>query len=153
VKNSLGSNWPQGTPTLNIEWGQIDPKGNRRVKIPLNELLWSPLLTARRPFCLLITSECVKHQTRGPPPPLTSSRRKLKAFSQSLLSFSVLSNPSRFTVWESKSFSINHVCPMLSCPITKIRWMYVCVFFLHTSRSSLAALLLPPSERRHPSLQ
>jgi len=32
VKNSLGSNWPQGTPTLNIEWGQIDPKGNRRVK-------------------------------------------------------------------------------------------------------------------------
>jgi len=32
VKNSLGSNWPQRTPTLNIEWGQIDPKGNRRVK-------------------------------------------------------------------------------------------------------------------------
>jgi len=32
VKNSLGSNWPHGTPTLNIEWGQIDPKGNRRVK-------------------------------------------------------------------------------------------------------------------------
>jgi len=27
VKNS--SNWPQRTPTLNIEWGQIDPKGNR----------------------------------------------------------------------------------------------------------------------------
>jgi len=25
-KNSLGSNWPQRTPTLNIEWGQIDPK-------------------------------------------------------------------------------------------------------------------------------
>jgi len=32
VKNSLGSNLPQRTPTLNIEWGQIDPKGNRRVK-------------------------------------------------------------------------------------------------------------------------
>jgi len=32
VKNSLRSNWPQRTPTLNIEWGQIDPKGNRRVK-------------------------------------------------------------------------------------------------------------------------
>jgi len=32
VKNSLGSNWAQRTPTLNIEWGQIDPKGNRRVK-------------------------------------------------------------------------------------------------------------------------
>jgi len=32
VKNSLGSNWPQRTPTLSIEWGQIDPKGNRRVK-------------------------------------------------------------------------------------------------------------------------
>jgi len=32
VKNSLGSNWPQRTPTLNIEWGQVDPKGNRRVK-------------------------------------------------------------------------------------------------------------------------
>jgi len=32
VKNSLGSNWPERTPTLNIEWGQIDPKGNRRVK-------------------------------------------------------------------------------------------------------------------------
>jgi len=31
VKNSLGSNWPERTPTLNIEWGQIDPKGNRRV--------------------------------------------------------------------------------------------------------------------------
>jgi len=30
--DSLGSNWPQRTPTLNIEWGQIDPKGNRRVK-------------------------------------------------------------------------------------------------------------------------
>jgi len=26
VKNSLGSNGPQRTPTLNIEWGQIDPK-------------------------------------------------------------------------------------------------------------------------------
>jgi len=24
VKNSLGSNWPQRTPTLNIEWGQIE---------------------------------------------------------------------------------------------------------------------------------
>jgi len=32
VKNSLGSNWPQRTPTFNIEWGQIDPKGNRRFK-------------------------------------------------------------------------------------------------------------------------
>jgi len=32
VKNSLGSNWPRRTPTLSIEWGQIDPKGNRRVK-------------------------------------------------------------------------------------------------------------------------
>jgi len=32
VKNSLGSNWPQRTPTLNFEWGQTDPKGNRRVK-------------------------------------------------------------------------------------------------------------------------
>jgi len=31
VKNSLGSNWPERTPTLNIEWGQIDPKDNRRV--------------------------------------------------------------------------------------------------------------------------
>jgi len=26
VKNTLGSNWPERTPTLNIEWGQIDPK-------------------------------------------------------------------------------------------------------------------------------
>jgi len=26
VKNSLGSNWLERTPTLNIEWGQIDPK-------------------------------------------------------------------------------------------------------------------------------
>jgi len=39
VKNSLGSNWPQRTPTLNIEWGQIDPKGNRRVKIK-NVRVW-----------------------------------------------------------------------------------------------------------------
>jgi len=40
VKNSLGSNWPQGTPTLNIEWGQIDPKGNRRVKGILWTKIW-----------------------------------------------------------------------------------------------------------------
>jgi len=37
VKNSLRSNWPERTPTLNIEWGQIDPKGNRRVKKSLVE--------------------------------------------------------------------------------------------------------------------
>jgi len=24
--DSLGSNWPERTQTLNIEWGQIDPK-------------------------------------------------------------------------------------------------------------------------------
>jgi len=35
VKNSLGSNWPERTQTLNIEWGQIDPKVTRRVNIQL----------------------------------------------------------------------------------------------------------------------
>jgi len=33
VKNSLGSNWPQRTPTLNIEWGQIDPKVTGGLKV------------------------------------------------------------------------------------------------------------------------
>jgi len=31
--NSLGSNWPQRTPTLNIEWGQIDPKVTGGLKV------------------------------------------------------------------------------------------------------------------------
>jgi len=34
VKNSLGSNWPERAPTLNIEWGQIDPKVTGGLKNP-----------------------------------------------------------------------------------------------------------------------
>lgn len=45
---------------------------------------------------------------------------------------------SRFTVRERQSFSINHVCSILSCPITKMRWMYDCL--LHTFSCSIASL-------------
>lgn len=45
---------------------------------------------------------------------------------------------SRFTVRERQSFSINHVCSILSCPITKMRWMYDCL--LHKLGCSIASL-------------
>jgi len=54
VKNSLGSNWPQRTPTLNIEWGQIDPKGNRRVK------WWKSQLEQEFPLRYLLLLEDVR---------------------------------------------------------------------------------------------
>jgi len=83
VKNSLGSNWPQRTPTLNIEWGQIDPKGNRRVKVhfSLHHNSWINLFlmlqkpdlycegasddtTYRRPTAF-VRRECVRQQRKS----------------------------------------------------------------------------------------
>jgi len=60
VKNSLGSNWPERTPTLNIEWGQIDPKGNRRVK---NKLRFKATVMSSHVGCVLLLLD----QTPAPP--------------------------------------------------------------------------------------
>jgi len=61
-----GSNWPQRTPTLNIEWGQIDPKVTGGL---IEQTCWSAIFTTSISDSIAVFQgrSCRRSYPRRPP--------------------------------------------------------------------------------------